>query len=67
MSEYPHMPPISKLSVFRLSASQISLEFRGVYFVINKDEAIDIITKLENAMFGPGPEIVCEVVEQVVI
>ena len=64
MTEYEHMPRISQFKIYRLSPSQINVVIRGIDLVINRAEVRDLIDALDMA-FDDGPQIVCEVVEQV--
>ena len=62
MTEHDHMPPLMRVSVFRLSPRQVTIRIRNVEFVLNREEAKEMIASLETAFDGDGPQIVCEVV-----
>ena len=65
MTEHEHCPPILLTTARRLIAGKIIVTIRGAEHVIPVEEAEDLRDALELALVGPGPEIVCEVVEQV--
>ena len=65
MTEHDHMPPVLRTTARRLIAGKIIVSIRGAEHVIPMEEAEDLRDALELALAGPGPEIVCEVVEQV--
>ena len=65
MTEHDHMPPVLRTTARRLIAGKIIVTIRGAEHVIPMEEAEDLRDALELALVGPGPEIVCEVVEQV--
>lgn len=67
MSEYPHHPPILRTGAKLLTAGKILVTIRGSEHVIPAEEARDLMESLELALAGPGPQIVCEVVEKVVL
>ena len=64
MTEREHMPRISQFKIYRLSPSQVNVVIRGIDLVLSRDEVRDLIEALDLA-FDDGPQIVCEVVEQV--
>ena len=64
MTEHEHTPSISQFKIYRLSPSQVNVVIRGIDLVLNRDEVRDLIDALDMA-FDDGPQIVCEVVEQV--
>ena len=59
------MPRILHTTARRLIAGKIVVTIRGAEHVIPMEEAEDLRDALELALVGPGPQIVCEVVEQV--
>ena len=65
MTEHEHHPRILRTSARRLIAGKIVVTVRGAEHVIPAEEAEDLRDALDLALSGPGPEIVCEVVEQV--
>lgn len=65
MTEYEHCPPILRTTARRLIAGKIVVTVRGVEHVIPAEEAEDLRDALDRALDGPGPKVVCEVVEQV--
>lgn len=65
MTEHDHMPRILHTTARRLIAGKIVVTIRGAEHVIPMEEAEDLRDALELALVGPGPQIVCEVVEQV--
>lgn len=65
MIEYPHHPPILRTGAKLLIAGKILVTIRGAEHVIPADEARDLMESLDLVLAGPGPQIVCEVVEQV--
>ena len=56
MTEHEHCPPILRTTARRLIAGKIVVTVRG---------AEDLRDALDRALAGPGPQIVCEVFEQV--
>ena len=67
MTEHPHCPPILRTTARRLIAGKIVVTVRGAEHVIPAEEAEDLRAAIDRALDGPGPQIVCEVVEQVKI
>lgn len=65
MTEHEHMPRILRTTARRLIAGKIVVTVRGAEHVIPKEEAEDLRDALDLALDGPGPQIVCEIVEQV--
>ena len=65
MTEHEHCPPILRTTARRLVAGKIVVTVRGAEHVIPAEEAEDLRDALDRALEGPGPQIVCEVVEQV--
>lgn len=65
MTEHDHMPRILRTTARRLIAGKIIVTIRGAEHVIPVEEAEDLRDALDRAIVGPGPQIVCEVVEQV--
>lgn len=65
MTEHEHCPPILRTTARRLIAGKIVVIVRGAEHVIPAEEAEDLRDALDRALDGPGPQIVCEVVEQV--
>ena len=65
MTEHDHMPPVLRTTARRLIAGKIVVTIRGAEHVIPFEEAEELRDALELALAGPGPQIVCEVVEQV--
>lgn len=65
MTKHEHCPPILRTTARRLIAGKIVVTVRGAEHVIPAEEAEDLRDALDRALEGPGPEIVCEVVEQV--
>lgn len=65
MTEHEHCPPILRTTAKRLIAGKIVVTIRGAEHVIPVEEAEDLRDALDRALDGPGPQIVCEVVEQV--
>ena len=65
MTEHDHMPPVLRTTARRLIAGKIVVTIRGAEHVIPVEEAEDLRDALDRAIVGPGPQIVCEVVEQV--
>jgi uncharacterized protein (UPF0216 family) len=64
MTEYEHMPRILRTTAKRLAAGKIIVVIRGAEHVIPEEEAEELRDALEAALNGPGPKIVCEVVER---
>ena len=64
MTEHERCPPILRTTARRLIDGQIVVTVRGVDHVIPAEEAEDLRDALDRALEGPGPEIVCEVVER---
>ena len=64
MTEHEHMPRISQFKIYRLSPSRVNVVIRGIDLVLNRAEVRDLIDALDMA-FDDGPQIVCEVVDQV--
>lgn len=64
MTEHEHCPPILRTTARRLIAGKIVVTVRGAEHVIPAEEAEDLRDALDRALDGPGPEIVCEVVER---
>ena len=64
MTEYPHCPQILRTTAKRLIAGKIVVTVRGAEHVIPAEEAVDLRDAITRALDGPGPEIVCEVVER---
>ena len=67
MTEHEHCPPILRTTARRLIAGKIVVTVRGAEHVIPHEEAEDLRDALDRALAGPGPKVVCEVVEQVVL
>ena len=65
MTEHEHCPPILRTTARRLIAGKIVVTVRGAEHVIPAEEAEDLRDALDRALAGLGPQIVCEVVEQV--
>lgn len=65
MTEYEHTPRILRTTARRLIAGKIVVTVRGAEHVIPKEEAEELRDALDLALDGPGPMVVCEVVEQV--
>ena len=65
MTEHEHCPLILRTTARRLIAGKIVVTARGAERVIPTEEAEDLRDALDRALDGPGPQIVCEVVEQV--
>ena len=65
MTEHEHCPPILRTTARRLIARKIVMAVRVAEHVIPAEEAEDLRDALDRALDGPGPQIVCEVVEQV--
>ena len=64
MTEHPHMPRILRTTAKRLVAGKIIVTIRGAEHVIPMEEAEDLRDALDVALTGPGPQVVCEVVER---
>lgn len=64
MTEHPHMPRVLRTTAKRLVAGKIIVTIRGAEHVIPMEEAEELRDALEAALNGPGPQIVCEVVER---
>ena len=65
MTEHEHMPPITKRGdATWLSPGKITVTINGTPYVMTTREARMIRNSIDVALDGPGPEIVCEVVEQ---
>ena len=67
MTEHPHHPPILRATARRLIAGKVVVIVRGAEHVIPAEEAEDLRDALDLALDGPDPEIVCEVVGQVML
>jgi len=65
MTEHEHMPPIHKYTTKWLTKDRLLIRFPSVEYVWTRDEAKALRDVIDAALDGPGPEIVCEVVEQV--
>lgn len=64
MTEHPHMPRILRTTAKRLVAGKIIVTIRGAEHVIPIEEAEELRDAIDTALAGPGPKIVCEVVER---
>ena len=64
MTEHPHMPRILRTTAKRLIAGKIVVTIRGAEHVIPEEEAEELRDALGLALVGPGPQVVCEVVER---
>ena len=64
MTEHPHMPRILRTTAKRLAAGKIIVVIRGAGHVIPEEEAEELRDAIALALVGPGPQVVCEVVER---
>lgn len=64
MTEHDHMPRILRTTAKRLIAGKIIVTIRGAEHVIPIEEAEELRDALDLALAGPGPQIVCEIVER---
>jgi hypothetical protein len=62
MTEHEHMPPIVRDGAKRLTAGKILVTIRGAEHVIPVEEAVELWSSICDAIAGPGPKVVCEVV-----
>lgn len=62
MTDHPHHPPIMRTGAKRLTAGKILVTIRGAEHVIPKEEAEELWSSLCDALAGPGPNVVCEVI-----
>ena len=67
MSDHPHMPPVVRTGARLLTAGKILVTIRGTEHVLPKEEAETLWDSLCDALIGPGPKVVCEIVEQVIL
>ena len=63
MTEHEHMPRILRTTAQRLIAGKIIVTIRGAEHVIPEEEAEELRDAIGLALVGPGPQIVCEIVE----
>ena len=67
MTEHDHMPPKKQFAVRQISPRSIHFCVNGHALFVSPDGARRLIDELEDELAGPGPQIVCEVVEQVLL
>ena len=65
MTEHDHMPPQKQFAVRKISHRSIHFCVNGHALFVSPDGARRLIEELEDELAGPGPQVVCEVVEQV--
>lgn len=65
MTERDHMPPQRQFAVRKISPRSIHFCVNGHALFLSPDGARRLIEELGDELAGPGPQIVCEVVEQV--
>jgi hypothetical protein len=64
MTEHPHIPRILRTTAKRLVAGKVVVTIRGAEHVIPEEEAEELRGAIGLALVGPGPQVVCEVVER---
>ena len=64
MTEHEHMPQILRFETKWLSARTLEIFIHGQYLFLNPDEVRGLRDALDMELAGPGPQIVCEVVER---
>jgi len=62
MTEHEHMPPILRTGAKRLTAGKILVTIRGAEHVLPAEEAEELWSSICDAIAGPGPKVICEVV-----
>ena len=65
MTEHEHCPPITEQGARRVSPGQIMVVINDTATFMSTRAAWLLRNSIDDALTGPGPEIVCEVVEQV--
>lgn len=64
MTEHDHMPPKKQFAVRQISPRTIHFCVNGHALFVSQDEVRRLIAEFEDVLAGPGPKIVCEVVER---
>lgn len=65
MTEHEHCPPQKQFAVRNISPRTIHFCINGHALFVSPDAARMLIDEIEDVLAGDGPQIVCEVVEQV--
>jgi hypothetical protein len=64
MTEHEHMPPKKQFAVRQISPRTIHFCVNGHALFVGPEEARSLIDELGDVLDGPGPQIICEVVER---
>lgn len=62
MTEHDHMPPKKHFAVQQIGPRTVHFCVNGNALFISPEEVRMLIAELEDALAGPGPKVVCEVV-----
>lgn len=65
MTEHEHCPPKKHFAVRKISHRSIHFCVNGHALFVSPEQARILTDEIEDVLAGPGPEIVCEAVEQV--
>ena len=65
MTEHEHCPPKKLFAVRQISPRSIHFCVNGHSLFVSPEQASMLVDEIEDVLAGTGPQIVCEVVEQV--
>lgn len=64
MTEHDHVSPKKQFAVRKISPRTIHFCVNGHSLFVSPEEARRMIAEIEDVLEGPGPQVVCEVVER---